>query len=84
MSDSDENQWNLTLPFLNETKDFALGFECGKIWIVLQSESEPDFETDVHQENFDQIVMMAGRTGWLMEHEEMGGGWVIVKFRRRG
>lgn len=47
----------LLMPFVNETKDFTLGFECGIIWQKIQA-GEPIDQFLFHVSNARQVAMI--------------------------
>jgi hypothetical protein len=76
---TDEPNYSLLLEFDNESNDFTLGFECGRIWAILQLREEP-FDCEVHAENAEMILRMAEATNRSVQSKELGDGWLTVMF----
>lgn len=66
------------MPFLNESKDFALGFECGQIWNRLEKEEEL-IEAIIHLENAGQIRLMCHHHGYEFDYESLDESWINIK-----
>jgi hypothetical protein len=75
--------FGLLLAFDDESKKFASGFECGRIWALLRENAmAQDF--DVHVENAEMMMRMAEATDRAFHAEEMKDGWVTVYFDYAG
>ncbi len=67
----------LVLPFLNQTEDFVLGFEAGKLWTSMRAGDEV-IEGTYHAHNRPQFLMMAQRARYKAtftpEEQRVGTG----------
>ena len=64
-------------------RNFTWGFECGRLWAIL-SESEEPWEGEVHTANAEMMLRLAEATERTVESEEIGDGWLTVRFSERG
>lgn len=77
-----EEGHSLLLPFDNETPDFALGFECGRVWAILQA-TDDSFECEMHAAGAEMILRLAEATGRTVQTDEMTDLWVTACFSER-
>ena len=73
---------SLLLAFENESPDFSLGFEVGRIWSVL-SQTEDNYEAEMHAANAEMILRLAEATERTVRTEELGDGWLTAYFSER-
>lgn len=73
-----EHQNICIMPFLNESKDFVLGFECGQIWDRLDKEEELILAI-VHTENASQIKLMCEHYGYEFDYDTLDESWIRIK-----
>lgn len=76
----------LIFRFINESKDFALGFECGRIYQDMKN-ATPKIEGAFHAENLEQIQLISQVMNYSIEEittlNDIGGvtsDWVNLKF----
>lgn len=71
----------LICPFFNQSHDYVLGFEMGRIWSRMRTH-EADQEYQIHGENEEQAIVIAARCGYRVAHRESMGtsGWVAIDF----
>lgn len=74
------DQNTLVMPFLDTSKSFTNGFECGQIWQRV-SEGETFEKQLIHTENKEQIEMICRSFGVEFEIIEYNETWsyLIVK-----
>lgn len=65
------------MPFKNNSEDFALGFECGQIWEMLNHCTKISGKY-VHEENKEQIERICQRFHAKYSLEECYEGWLIL------
>lgn len=73
----------LMLEFDRNDRQFAMGFECGRIWAIL-SATDDEFDCEMHAENAEMIVRLAEETERTARSEDLGNGWLTVWFSERG
>lgn len=80
MQDPQENSnvgFGLIMPFINQHADFAYGFECGRLWGMLEhKEDVTNFL--INSENKAQAEMMLKRFGYLYTMDMLDTGWIIL------
>lgn len=76
-------QFGLLLPFDRDEPEFALGFEVGRLWSVL-SQTDENYEAEVHAANAEMMFRLAEATERTVDSEELGNGWLTVRFSERG
>ena len=74
--------FGLLLAFDRNDKEFALGFEVGRMWSVL-SQTDENYEAEVHAANAEMMMRLAEATERTVESEELGDGWLTVRFSER-
>ena len=68
------------LHFDSEDPEFARGFETGRVWSQLQADpGEPVIEI-VHSANAEMLIRMGEATGRAFEADELGDGWMEIRF----
>ena len=76
-------QHRLILEFLNESPDFAYGFEAGKLYQQMKS-GQRSIEGIYHRVNTDQICLMARTLGYSVTSLKLlDEHWISVIMRRR-
>jgi hypothetical protein len=73
---------SLLLEFSNTERDFALGFECGRTWAILDGCDDP-FDCEMHVENAEMILRLAEATGRTVQSQEHDETWLTVQFSER-
>lgn len=72
----------LVMPFLDESANFAHGFECGQVWWAME---RGEFEIDgmFHALNYQQFVLMSKIHCYKITdaHFQPDGVWIAMKFR---
>lgn len=63
--------------------DFAHGFEVGRLWAIL-SDTDEAWDGEVHAVNAEMMLRLAEATERTVESEELGEGWLTVRFSERG
>lgn len=58
-----EEEYTLELPFLTNNKRWVEGFECGMLYMQMQSDVSP-ITNFYHKKNIEQIKLMAEKI-WL-------------------
>jgi len=71
--------WGLLLPFDTDSHDFVRGFELGRLWWILHTDSGEVWET-VHASNAEMILRIGEATGREVFSEEVGDDWLHVQF----
>lgn len=68
------SEFNLIMPFKDQSKSFTNGFECGQIWEKMENGVEFKMYP-IHYENIKQIQMMADRFGYELEILDYNIDW---------
>lgn len=83
MDESTDNV--LIYPFFNQTKDYALGFELGRLDQQFMGSDEEVIQVQLHGENEEQAILAGARRGWTLENRfTVSEGWVGMDFVRGG
>ena len=69
-----EHSHSLLMPFLDETENFCLGFECGEIWTKCDKEFEFE-QYVVHTKNKEQIQMICAHFGYVSKIDFFSEDW---------
>lgn len=73
---------SLLLPFNSRSRKFALGFECGRTWAILNSSDEA-FDCEMHVANAEMILRLAEASERTVHTEEHDDVWVTAYFSER-
>jgi hypothetical protein len=73
---------SLMLEFANDSRDFALGFELGRVWSVLNTTDDP-YDCEMHAENAEMMLRIGDATGRTVRWEEHNPTWATVYFSER-
>lgn len=77
------SEYRLIVKFLNESPDFAFGFEAGKIYQQMRAR-QCSIEGVYHRVNADQICLMAKALGYSVTSLKLlDETWISVTMRRR-
>lgn len=74
------NENILLMPFLDESESFVHGFECGKLWNLME-EGECVERQLIHSTNIKQIEMMADTFGIIADIEIIDGTWAYLTIK---
>jgi DNA-binding LacI/PurR family transcriptional regulator len=66
-------EYSFLFSFENQSPDYALGFEAGRAWQIIQ-ENKPEFFFMYNSENALQIVKMAKKMGYEVKEETEENG----------
>jgi hypothetical protein len=70
----------LLLEFDNPDPQFALGFECGRIWALLRGDPGAELSEYVHVTNLEMLLRLAEATGRTVRTEDVDETWVLATF----
>lgn len=73
---------SLLLAFEDESREFALGFEIGRVWAILQA-SDDSFECEMHVAGAEMILRLAEATERTVRVDEMTDVWCTAYFSER-
>jgi hypothetical protein len=76
---TDKASYSLQLAFDRDSQDFVLGVEVGAEFERLRSNEGP-IEAIMHAENAEMVLRMAEAAWRPVQSEEMGDGWLQVRF----
>lgn len=79
---SDDDSLAAILAFDTDDRQFALGFEAGRLWQMLNTDEEP-LEAILHGANAEMLLRMAEATGRTVTTTEMGKDWVSANYSGR-
>lgn len=83
MNETDQSEWGLLLPFLDESESFVLGFEVGKMCCMCEAGDWPN-RMMAHTKNVPQIELAAKRYHCdLFVDASMDPEWCDVTFAPR-
>ena len=68
------------LLFDTDDVEFARGFEAGRLWTRLREEPDVEFDVNLSVENAEMALRIAEATERQVQSEELGDGWLAVKF----
>src|SRR5205085_3545222 len=71
---------SLLLAFDTCDPQFARGFESGRLWALLRERPDKVFQEYARAENVEMILRIADATGRAVRSEELGEGWLWVRF----
>jgi len=76
------SELRLVVEFLNDSPDFAYGFEAGKVYQQMR-DAIPVIEGTYHTQNLEQMMLMARKLGYSALHvSHLEGDWVQLRFQR--
>jgi hypothetical protein len=76
--------WTLICPFLNQSSDFALGVEFGRLYARMRIGEDAEISDYFCIENQDQILLVASRLGWeVVEMSSWDADWFWCLLRKR-
>ena len=78
----EEHEYNLVLPFIDQSPEFTLGFECGQQYARMKYGREATFDQMVHTENQGQLVATARAAKWRVRFEPADDHWSIMYAER--
>lgn len=73
----EDDEYRMIMPFLDQGKSFARGFECGQIWELLKSKSKIEKHT-FHNGSKAQVKMMCDRFICVYEIEKLDDEWYTI------
>ncbi|ACC81169.1 hypothetical protein A6769_38670 [Nostoc punctiforme NIES-2108] len=80
------SEYKLVIEFINESKDFALGFESGKVYEQMKNQI-PEIEGVFGSENFEQFKLMSQAMNYsitqinnLNNSQEFPNDYLLLKF----
>lgn len=73
----------LLLSFDTDDREFARGFEAGRVWATLQESAAP-IEVIVHASNTEMVLRMAEALGRTADGEQLDEIWTQVAFGEAG
>lgn len=68
------------LKFDTDDPEFARGFELGFLWARTRDRKDQPVEEYAHATNAEMVLRIAEATGRRVVSEELGGGWLNVRF----
>ena len=69
------------LAFDTEEREFARGFEIGRLWALLRMSPPEDEITEyAHGKNAEMLLRMGEATGRRVTSEELGDEWLLATF----
>jgi hypothetical protein len=72
------------LLFDTDEAEFARGFEAGRLWTRLREAPDDPLEANVSVENAEMVLRIADATSRHVRSEELGDGWLSVRFGASG
>jgi hypothetical protein len=72
--------YSMLLQFDNQGKDFARGFEAGRLWTLLQATPDEPLEATVSAANAEMVLRIAEALDRPVRSDEMGDDWLTVWF----
>jgi len=83
----DIGEYVLVHPFMNQTRDFVLGFEIGSLYRMLEgaeAEGESSVCLPLHESNKGEALRLVDCLGWsLVQWESTNPDWAWVTFALR-
>lgn len=70
----------LLMPFFDESESFVHGFECGKIWQLIE-DGESVEKYLIHTENKKQIELICSTFGLISNIEEYDETWSYLTIK---
>ncbi len=67
------------LAFDTDDKEFARGFEAGRLWALARSEAD-ELEETIRTTNSEMMLRIAEATGRPFSGESVGETWLLVRF----
>ena len=82
-SEPDDAEYSLLCPFVNQSPDFVLGIEAGRIWERM-NRREQTIKATVHVENEDDLRQFATTHGYWAMFEPLteARDWLTAEFSR--
>jgi hypothetical protein len=71
------------LLFDTDDEGVVRGFELGRIWALLHVRPDEVVEEYVHAASLEMVLRMAEATSRGVREEELGDGWLLVRFEPR-
>ncbi len=81
--DEPDEDFNLVLPFIDQSPEFCHGFECGQQYARMQHGRDNAFSQTVHTENLGQLRSAAASVGWVARFEPLDDTWSTMHAERR-
>lgn len=77
MTDGDNNDMSLVMPFFTDEPEFVLGFEAGQIWQRMKN-GEIEIDAMIHRDNMAQIEMICVTFDYKCHFiGKPEGGWIL-------
>jgi protein-arginine kinase activator protein McsA len=67
----------MIMPFLDESKSYTQGFECGRVWAEMKTK-QPFKDYPIHKSNAEQIKLVAKVLGYEISITELNETWSIL------
>lgn len=74
-----EGGHSLLLAFDNQSRDFALGVEVGRVWVLL-SATDDALDCEMHTANAEMVLRLAEATGRTVRWVEHDNTWSTAYF----
>ena len=71
MNEDHKHKWEMVVPFLTDSPDFALGCQLGMIYEQLREELPDEKEIMISRELQEQVLLLLSRMGYRVEKQEM-------------
>lgn len=78
---TEDKEYGLIITFTDQSPSFVNGFECGKLWQIMESR-EFEIQQTIHTENIDVIKMMCGHFGYAWEMKTFDDQYTLVKLTK--
>jgi hypothetical protein len=72
-----KDDYNMVMPFINQSHDFTHGFECGQIWEQMKMTKKFDNYL-FHVTNKEQVEMMCKRNHYTCSIEIVDDTWCYL------
>jgi len=70
----------LLLPFDTADREFARGFECGRLWALLRADPDTEIAEYVHAANAEMLLRLGEATDRAVRTEDVDESWVLATF----
>lgn len=78
-------QYSIIMPFLDGSKSFCHGYECGMLWVRMAHKLPLEDGVPIHDENIEQIKLMAAHHGYTAEFTPSEvPGWTYLSIYEHG
>ncbi len=77
-----DGEFKMAMPFFEDSEDFTLGFEAGRLWE--QTKSEEAFEQSIHKKNKAQaeMICVANKRDYEIVEDD-NDTWILLKVKQK-